>query len=107
MRFLNISKTFILMASFIAPMALANSIHGPLAEQILQSKQLYKEYVIRSNAKGVKPDPDYQTNFLKRINDELIQAENNERLKQLYFEQLGRRTLNSEKVNELPSGVNQ
>lgn len=59
---------------------------GPLQEQIEASEKMYQKYVEEMNNQNKTPEPDYATDMLKRINQELLDAQENERLKKKFFE---------------------
>ena len=67
------------------------NIQGPLAEQIVQSMEQYNQYLEKTQSEGINPQPDHQTKFLNRINTVLIEAQENEKLKNIYFENLGKK----------------
>jgi len=58
----------------------------PLAKEIAESELAYEKYRQDMIQQGIEPKPDYMTNMLKKMDKVYVDAQENERLKNIYFQ---------------------
>lgn len=59
---------------------------SPLAKEIIESEAAYEKYRQEMVKQGIKPKPDYMSDMLKKMDKVFVEAQENERLKKIYFE---------------------
>jgi len=62
------------------------SLGSPLAKEIIESEAAYDKYRQDMVKQGITPKPDYMSDMLKKMDQVFVEAQENERLKKIYFE---------------------